>query len=89
MATFELISGRRRVVTLTAGDPTAEVTIKANSNVNIELTGGGSVAHTITGTSTLVRTATTSDESYHSKVRKNTFTYTPGTSVVITIDDET
>lgn len=78
---------KRWTVILTAGDPVAVLSLQNSSNVTIELIGGGSVAHSISGTAVIERTSAAND-AYQNNIRENTFTYTPGTSALITIDEE-
>ena len=94
MATFDNItptlasgSGRQRwAVTLSAGDPTAIFSTSSAIGVTVELAGGGSVLHGVTGTASELRTVTTT-ESYKCEQSQNLFTFTPGTTATITIDE--
>jgi len=86
MADFIKQDRRNRwTTTLTAGDATASLRVDEACNITIELTGGGSVSHSITDTGHELR-ATNADDAYNSKSKENTFVYTPGTSALITID---
>lgn len=74
----------RWVATVNAGDTIANIKLEKESNVTVDIT-GGSLSHTVRGTGVEVRSITT-DEAYRNHTLDNTFTFTPGTSAVITID---
>ncbi len=74
----------RWVATLSGGDTVASIKLEKESNVTIDIT-LGSVSHSVRGTGVEVRSITT-DEAYRNHTLDNTFTFTPGTSAVITID---
>lgn len=58
-------------------------------NVVVEGTfGGGTITHTMSGTSTAVRTPATAAEAYRNEVQRNTFTLTGATAPSITITIE-
>jgi hypothetical protein len=78
---------QRYTVTITAGDPIASLSLRGGSCVTIELTGGGSVSHTVRDTGVEVKNIA-ANEAYDNEVRENTFTLTPGTSALITVDEK-
>ena len=79
---------QRYTSTLSAGDLDASFTLPRearSSNITMEFTGGGSVSHTVSDTTVEVRNIV-ADEGYDNATLESTFTYTLGTSVLITID---
>lgn len=84
MAEFVKEQGRDRwVATISPGDP-ATLSLKAGSNVTIDIT-GGTVSHQVAGTGVEVRSIV-ADEAYDNETRENFFTQTLGTNAVITVD---
>lgn len=88
----EFIQDKSRVsrytATLSAGDLAASFSLPRearSSNITMEFTGGGSVSHTVSNTVVEVRNIA-ANEGYDNATRESTFTYTIGTSVLITID---
>ena len=87
MAVFERANGINRYVATLSPSGSASLALSKSSNVTIELTGGGTISHTVSGTAVEVKSIA-ANESYQNQTRENTFTYTSGTTAVITIDEE-
>ena len=75
--------------TLTTAAPTFDITFSKPMNVAIEGTfGGGTVSHTIEGTSTSIRAGATSADTYRTTVQHSTFTIAGSTGATVTVTME-
>ncbi len=72
--------------TLTTAAPTFDHKFSKPCNIVIEGTfGGGTVTHTITGTSTAIRSGATAADSYRTTVQESTFTIAGSTGATVTV----
>lgn len=72
--------------TLSGSSGTFDITFPKPVNVTIGGTfGGGTVTHTMRGSSVPIRTGSTSDDSYRCVVQESTFTLSGATGADITI----
>lgn len=77
------------IKTLTDAEPTFDIEFSKPMNVAIEGTfGGGTVTHTITGSTTPIRTGATAADAYRTLVQASTFTLTGATGATVTVKME-
>lgn len=78
----------RFFTTLRMGDTTASFCLPRgarSSSITMQFNGSASVSHTVSGTIVEVKNIV-ANETYHNTNQENTFTFTPGIDVFITID---